>query len=162
VHEPLSGRPTSRKQVKYRSDRIETLRRQIVGALNDGAPVRVAVVDSPTSITPMNGYLVAYAAGGHTVIIVGCTADGMQFLYIDPWGSGSQMEYKGGIEGAKFTGTCLQLGKLVVDYDPDRRVKATDTAKNIIREAADTQGSFKYASDNYLEVVAAPFVVVRH
>jgi hypothetical protein len=161
VHEPLSGKPTSRKQVKYRSDRIETLRLQIVRALNDGAPVRVAVVDSPTVIAPVNGYLVAYAAGGHTVIIVGCSADGMQFLYIDPWGSGSQMEYKGGIAGAKFTGPCLQIGKLTVAYDPDRRVKASDTNKNIIREATDTQGSFTYAADNYLEVVAAPFVVVR-
>ena len=158
-HEPLGGKPTSRKQVKYRSDRVETVRGQILRALGDGAAVRAAVVDSPTDITPTNGYLVAYAGGGHTVVIVGCSTDGMQFLYIDPWGGGSQMEYKGGIAGNKFAGDCYQIGKLIVEYDPDRRVNASDTKANIIREHKDTQGTFKYADDSYLEVVACPFHV---
>jgi hypothetical protein len=159
VHEPLAGKPTDRKQIKYRSDRIETLRNQIVRALNDGSAVRAAVVDVPTIITPTHGYLVTYATGGHTVVIVGCTTDGKQFLYIDPWGGGSQMEYQGGIAGAKFKDPCLQIGKFIVDYDPDRRVSAADTKPNMIREHVDTQGSFTYSSGNFLEIVAAPFLV---
>ena len=159
IHEPLSSRPTNRKQVKYRSTMVEWLRAQILKALGDGFAVRVAVVDDPTAITPQNGALVAYSAGGHTIVIVGCNANGTEFLYIDPWGGGSQMEYKGGIPGAKFPGACLQIGKLIVASDPDRRAKPGDTGNNIIREHPDTQGTFKYTGSggNYLEVVAGPF-----
>jgi len=159
IHEPLSSRLTDRKQVKYRSERIETLRGQIIRALDNGEAVRVGVLDDPTGMVPENGDLVAYRGGGHTVVIVGYSTDGMQFLYIDPWGGGSMMEYQGGIAGNTFPGKCSQIGKLIVTYDPDRRVKKTDTANNIIREHVDTQGSFTYAHNNYLEVVSAPFVV---
>lgn len=159
VHEPLSSRPTDRKQVKYRPPKIEALRSQILKALKDGAAVRVAVADSPTSMTLAQGALVAYSPGGHTIVIVGCSDDTKEFLYIDPWGGGSQMEYKGGISGAKFPGKCQQIGKLIVASDPDRRPKPTDVGNTIIHEHPDTEGTFKYASGNYLEVVAAPFVV---
>ncbi len=159
IHEPLSDTLTDRKQVKYRTDRIETLRGQILRALNDGQAVRVGVLDSPIGMTPENGDLVAYRAGGHTLVIVGCSKDDKEFLYIDPWGGGSMMEYKGGIAGNGFPGKCCQIGKLVMAHDPDRRVKRTDVANNIIREHPGTEGSFRYSAGNYLEVVSAPFTV---
>jgi hypothetical protein len=160
VHEPLSGPVTDRKQVKYRSAMIETLRGQILRALKNGQPVLVGVVDSPVGMRPENGDLVAYNAGGHTVVIVGCSNDGKEFLYIDPWGGGSKMEYKGGIVGNRFDDDkCSQIGKFIVAYDPDRRVKQTDTANKIIRQHPDTQGSFSYSGGNYLEVVSAAFTV---
>jgi hypothetical protein len=159
IHERLSAKPTDRKQVKYRPARIQSLRAQILGALRDGAAVRAAVVDDPTSITPVKGALVAYSAGGHTVVIVGCNASGSEFLYIDPWGGGSKMEYKGGIAGAKFPGECLQIGKFIVAQDPDRRTRAGEVGDNIIRQHPDTAYTFNYGDGSYLEVVAAPFVV---
>ena len=160
IHEPLRKKPAKRSDLKYRSSRVETLRTQIAQALRRGEAVRVGVVDRPTDMTPVGGYLVTYYDGGHTLLIVGCNKDNSQFLYIDPWGGGSAMEYKGGFAGNNFPGECQQLGKLVLAYDPDRRVKATDTANNMIREHPDTQGSFSYAKDNYLEVVSAPFLVL--
>ena len=124
IHEPLSSRITNRKQVKYRPERVEALRGQIVRALTDGNAVRVGVLDDPVTsrMTPENGNLVAYRAGGHTVLIVGCTNNGQEFLYIDPWTGGSMMEYQGGIAGNTFPGKCVQIGKLIVAHDPDRRV----------------------------------------
>ena len=101
----------------------------------------------------------AYRAGGHTLLIVGCTNDGQQFLYIDPWTGGSMMEYQGGIAGNTFPGKCVQIGKLIVAFDPDRRVKPTGSANNIIRTHADTQALFSYSDNSYLEVVSAPFPV---
>lgn len=135
------------------------LRGQIVRALSDGNAVRVGVLDSPVGMTPENGNLVAYRAGGHTLLIVGCTNDGQQFLYIDPWTGGSMMEYQGGIAGNTFPGKCVQIGKLIVAFDPDRRVKPTGSANNIIRTHADTQALFSYSDNSYLEVVSAPFPV---
>ena len=161
IHEPLSNTVTDRKQVKYRSERVEALRGQIIRALNDGNAVRVGVLDNPVAakMTPENGNLVAYRNGGHTLLIVGYADDSQQFLYIDPWTGGSMMEYNGGIAGNTFSGKCVQLGKLIVTHDPDRRAKSTDTAKNIIRMHVDTQALFRYDTNSYLEVVSAPFSV---
>lgn len=50
---------------------------------------------NPVGMPIYDGKLIAYNAGGHSVIIVGCNAAATQFLYIDPWGGGSWMEYKG-------------------------------------------------------------------
>ena len=161
IHEPVSSEITDRKQIKYRPERVETLRGQIIRALNDGNAVRVGVLDDPVAsrMAPENGNLVAYRAGGHTVLIVGCTNNGQEFLYIDPWTGGSMMEYKGGIAGNTFPGQCVQIGKLIVAYDPDRRVTPTGGANNIIRTHIDTQALFRYDTNSYLEVVSAPFPV---
>ena len=161
IHEPVWSRITDRKQVKYRPEAVEALRGQIVRSLSDGNAVRVGVLDDPVTgqMTPENGNLVAYRAGGHTLLIVGCTDDGLQFLYIDPWTGGSKMEYKGGIAGNTFSGECAQIGKLIVTHDPGRRVKSTDTRNNIIRMHVDTQALFRYDNNSYLEVVSAPFPV---
>ena len=96
IHEPVSSAITDRKQVKYRPERLETLRGQIIRSLTDGNAVRVGVLDDPVTpkMKPENGNLVAYRAGGHTLLIVGCSTDGQQFLYIDPSTGGSMIESK--------------------------------------------------------------------
>jgi hypothetical protein len=159
IHERLRSHPTEREQVKYLSAKVEALRGNIAKALIDGSAVRAAVVDNPTTVLIQDGALVSYSSGGHTVVIVGCSDDSKEFLYIDPWGGGSQMEYKGGIPGAKFPGACLQIGKLMVANNPERRARPGDVGNNIIREHPDTQYTFSYGTGNYLEVVAAPFPV---
>ena len=70
------------------------------------------------------------------------------------------MEYQGGIAGNAFPGKCVQLGRLIVAYDADRRVKPTGpAANNIIRMHGDTEALFRYDKNSYLEVVSAPFSV---
>jgi hypothetical protein len=157
VHEPLRGQVTKRSEVKYKSEKITALTGKIVKALRDGNAVRVAVLDSPVGMTPVNGALIAYHAGGHTVLIVGCNKAEDQFLYIDPWGAGSMMEYKGGIPGNRFSEKCAQIGLLRLMHDPDRRAVATDHDFNMLRGPYLSEGSFTEAGGNYLEVIAAPF-----
>ena len=161
IHEPLSSRITNRKQVKYRPERVEALlwanrtrsdRRQC-------CPGRCPRRSRHQQNDAENGNLVAYRAGGHTVLIVGCTNNGQEFLYIDPWTGGSMMEYQGGIAGNTFPGKCVQIGKLIVAHDPDRRVTPTGAANNIIRTHVDTQALFRLDNNSYLEVVSAPFAV---
>lgn len=162
LHEPLRGAPTKRSDVKYRPEKIAALTTQIVAALTDGKAVRVGVIDNPVrtpvgTLAGVTGKLIAYRAGGHTVIIVGCNSAATEFLYIDPWGGGSWMEYKGGIPGNQVPGKCAQLGILTVTDDPDRRVRSTDRGNNLIRSSQLTEGSFNEADGTYLEVVSAPF-----
>ena len=161
IHQPVT-RVTRRTDLKYKPEAIEAARKAIVAALHEKPPkaVRVGVVDAPTVMTPKGGKLVAYDSGGHTVVIVGCNKAGTQFLYIDPWGAGSMMHYDGGIAAAPFKGKCIHLGIFEVAYDPQRRLsylKQSDTRPNIIRQSNLTQGTFKYSSGNFLEVVAVPF-----
>ena len=111
IHEPLSSRITNRKQVKYRPERVEALRGQIVRALTDGNAVRVGVLDDPVTsrMTPENGNLVAYRAGGHTVLIVGCTNNGQEFLYIDPWTGGSMRNTRAGSQATRSRANACRL-----------------------------------------------------
>ena len=159
IHEPLKGRISTRSDIKYKPEKVESLRKAIVAALNEKPPkaVRVGVLDNPKRMTPRNnGTFVAYDEGGHTVLIVGCDKSGTKFMYIDPWGGGSKLEYKGGIAGNKFPVACRHLGILEVTHDPARRLKASDTRPNIIQQSALTQGSFSFANGYFLEVIAAP------
>ena len=161
LHEPLTKKISKRSDLKYKPGRIQTLEVQIIDALRKGKAVRVGVVDSPTTMTPERGSLVAYRAGGHTVLMVGASKTATwRFLYIDPWGGGSKMKYKGGIAGNQFQFECSHLGLLVSTHDPDRRVKSTDSGNNIIRQDAATQYSFNDTAGNFLEVVSAPFAVL--
>ena len=160
IHEPLGGTPRRRSDVKYRPERIQTLVTQIMATLDSNTAVRVGVVDSPTRMTPKSGKLVAYESGGHSVLIVGYSSKApLRFLYIDPWGGGSKMQYKGGIAGNKFATECPQLGLLVVTHDPSRQLKPGDSRNNIIKQDASTQYSFSDGAGNFLEVVSSPFLV---
>jgi hypothetical protein len=162
IHEPLKRQISRRTDLKYKPQRIRLLETQIFEALRKGKAVRVGVVDDPTSMTPEGGSLVAYRGGGHTVLIVGASKTATwRFLYIDPWGGGSKMKYDGGIAGNKFKLECSHLGLLISTHDPARKVKPTDTGNNIIRQDVSTQYSFSDTGGNFLEVVSAPFPVLR-
>jgi hypothetical protein len=157
-HEPLSRKVTRRSDLKYRHRTIRSLQTALVAALTDDVPkaVRIGVVDRPDVMTPQAGKLVAYDRGGHTALVVGCNRTGTEFLYIDPWGGGSTLEYGGGIPGNAFPGRCWQLGIMVMKNDADRRPRGDDDGVNIMRQSDKTEGSFKYATGNFLEVVSAP------
>jgi hypothetical protein len=159
LHEPLSGPVTDRRQVKYKPKKLKDLAGKIAAALETkGEAVRVGVLDSPIGMkVTSDGKLVAYEIGGHTVLVVGCNAAATEFLYIDPWGGGSMMEYKGGIPGMQLPGKCTQMGILTFIHDRDRRLDPTDSSPNLIRGSTLTEGSFSDANRNFLEVVSAPF-----
>jgi hypothetical protein len=155
VHEPLRGDTLAdRSDVKYRSEKITAMIAKIVSALNKGQAVPVAVLDSPVGMMIHQGKLVAYETGGHSVTIVGCNDSATQFLYIDPWGGGSWMEYKG-IPSNQVLGKCVHLGLFDVIHDPARRATPTDHAPNMIRGSSLTEFTFNVANGNYLEVISA-------
>jgi hypothetical protein len=156
-HEPIYGDVFDRKQVKYKTKKILDLRTRIGKMLREHKPVRVGVLDSPIGMRPVNGYLVSYFAGGHSVLIVGADKNNKQFLYIDPWVGGSKLQYKGGIAGNTFSEISEFIGLFDTEADADRRWKASDVGDNIIRESITSEGTFSRAKDNYLEVVAAPW-----
>jgi hypothetical protein len=159
-HEPIWSSPiTDRKQVKYKPEKILSIGTHIGQMLREHKPVRVGVLDSPIGMTTINGGIIAYHAGGHSVLIVGANKANTQFMYIDPWYGGSKMQYKGGIANNKFSEECEYIGLFDTEYDPDRRLKATDIRKNIIRESTTTEGTFTRADGNYLEVEAGPWLI---
>lgn len=160
IHEPLARGVTDRSDLKYRPERIAHLKTQIVAALAQGKAVRVGVIDDPFGMPVVNGKLIAYHTGGHTVLIVGCNEAQTEFMYIDPWGNGTYMEYGGGIDGNRFPDKCRHLGRFVLTYDASRRARGSDTRPNLMRQSPLTEGTFSEARGNFLEVVSAPFPVV--
>lgn len=158
IHEPLSQKvKKDRSNLRYSSKKVAALAQKVGATLRKGEAVRLAVVDSPEIMQPRNGKLVAYDAGGHTVLVVGCNKANTEFLYIDPWFNGSKMEYKGGFNLNRFATTCEQIGLFVVEYEKSRAIDPKDTKPNIIRQKSTTYGTFKPANSNTLEVVAGPF-----
>ena len=156
IHERLHGKTLAKRDdVKYKPEKITALIAKIVAALKKDLAVPVAVLDDPVGMQIDDGKLIAYNAGGHSVIIVGCNHDTNQFLYIDPWGGGSHMEYKGGIAANRVPGKCVHLGLFDVINDPDRRFKPSDISANLIRGSASTEFTFNLAKNNFLEVVSA-------
>jgi hypothetical protein len=156
-HEPLRSRITKRSQVIYDPGVIWALTSRIGSSLINGLPARVGVLDRPDVMTPQNGKLISYLAGGHTVLIVGCDDTLTKFLYIDPWYNGSKMKYEGGIAGNEFRVESQSIGILEVTHDANRRIKPGDTSANIIQQSRKTEGTFKFINDNFLEVVAGPW-----
>jgi hypothetical protein len=156
-HEPIYGQITDRSQVKYKPDKLLNLRTHIGKMLREGKPVRVGVLDSPIGMRPVNGHLVAYFAGGHSVLIVGADSSNKQFLYVDPWAGGSKLKYTGGIPGNTFDVDSEFIGLFDTEYDDERKLKSGDMRPNIILQSMTTEGTFSRVKDNYLEVVAAPW-----
>jgi hypothetical protein len=154
-HEPLGRGPVSgRFDVKYRSDIITKVRLKIVSLLGRGTPVRVGVLDSPVGMMPHDHSLIAWETGGHTVVIVGCDNEGMNFMYVDPWFGGSKMTYAGGIMPPL---ECKSMGVFNAQQHMERKVGDDPVSvPNLLVQRWDTYGSFKWASGNYLEVVAGP------
>ena len=156
-HEPLGdSRVSSRWDVKYRSDVITKVRLKIVSLLGKGMPVRVGVLDSPVGMMPHNHNLIAWDAGGHTVVIVGCDNEGMNFMYVDPWFGGSKMTYAGGMMAPV---ECKSMGIFNAQLHLERRAGDDPVdVPNLLVQKWDTYGSFNSARGNYLEVVAGPSI----
>jgi hypothetical protein len=156
-HEPLGADPvSSRFEVKYREDIITKVRNKIVSLLSKGTPVRVGVLDSPVGMTPHQHNLIAWEAGGHTVVIVGCDNAGMNFMYVDPWYGGSKLTYAGGIEPPV---ECQSMGLFNAQLHGERKVGDDPvSAPNLLVQRWDTYGTFSYSRGNYLEVVAGPAI----
>jgi hypothetical protein len=156
-HEPLNE-VTSRSDVKYKVDTISRVRLQIKALLAKGVPVRVGVLDYPIGMHVEKHKLIAWFTGGHTVVIVGCNRFATEFMYIDPWGGGSKMKYEGGIAGAGNPEPCQYMGIFIAESNGTRRVESPDFGDepNILVQKWDTEGTFKRARDNYLEVVSGP------
>lgn len=159
-HEPLNE-VNERSDVKYRAATITKVRFAIQALLARGVRVRVGVLDSPVGMHVENHKLVAWYAGGHSVVIVGCDKSASEFLYIDPWGGprfgGSKMKYEGGISGAGPSEECLYMGIFIAQSNGTRRVEDSDTDEpNILREKWSTEGSFNSVPGNYLEIVSGP------
>jgi hypothetical protein len=159
-HEPLPDSPvSSRFDVKYRSDVITKARSRIAALLAKGTPVRVGVLDSPVGMTPHHHHLIAWDAGGHTVVIVGCDKAGMNFMYLDPWRGGSKMKYSGGIT-APFE--CESMGMFLAQQDATRRVVDDPFDEpNMLAQRSETYGTFSSGTPgapggNFLEVVSGP------
>ncbi|VTZ51011.1 conserved hypothetical protein [Methylocella tundrae] len=155
-HEPLDA-VTERYDVKYKSDTIARVRLAIKALLAKGVPVRVGVLDSPVGMHVEHHKIIAWYAGGHTVVIVGCDKSASEFLYIDPWGGGSKMKYEGGIAGAAPSVECPYMGIFIAQSNGTRRVEAVDTDEpNVLVQKWTTYGSFSSVGGNYLEIVSGP------
>jgi peptidase C39-like protein len=156
-HQPLNARHVSdRSQVKYRSAVITKVRQKIVSLLAKGTPVRVGVLDSPIGMTTHNHRLIAWEAGGHTVVIVGCDNQGKNFMYVDPWAGGSTLTYAGGIT-TPFK--CESMGILSAQHDVTRQVGDDPIdLPNVLVQTSDTYGTFSSANGNFLELVAGPAI----
>ncbi len=161
-HEPVR-RVSARTDLKYTADTIGKVRDEIRSLLKRGTPARVGVVHWPVGMSPINGGVVAYYAGGHTVLIVGCNEAKTRFLYIDVIRGGSTMEYKGGIRGSLAPGKpCIYMGVLEAVYDGTRAVGVPkDRTPNLLRQDPNTSGSFSHAKGNYLEVVSGPILIKK-
>jgi hypothetical protein len=156
-HQPLStGQVSDRSEVKYRSAIITKVRQKIVSLLAKGIPVRVGVLDSPVGMTTHQHKLIAWEAGGHTVVIVGCDNQGKNFMYVDPWAGGSKLTYAGGIT-APFE--CQSMGIFNAQHDATRQVGDDPIdVPNMLVQTSDTYGTFSMAGGNFLEVVAGPAI----
>jgi hypothetical protein len=158
IYVPLKQKvKADRSNLRYVPDKVASLASRVGARLRAGEAVRLAVVDVPELLNPVNGRLVAYYAGGHTVLAVGCNAANTEFLYIDPFFNGSMMRYEGGHATSRFGETCEQLGIMVVERDATRSINAADMRANIIRTKPSTYGTFKPSNGNAMEVVAGPF-----
>ena len=157
--EPLGDDPvSSRSELRYRSDIITKVRQKIVSLLTKGTPVRIGVLDRPDRMTPHNHMLIAWEAGGHTVVIVGCDKDGKNFMYLDPWFEGSKFAYAGGI-GKVTPFDCNSMGIFTGAQDLTRKVDGDPvSAPNLLLQRPDSYGSFCPANENVLEVVVGPSI----
>jgi hypothetical protein len=149
----------SRDQVTFSKALTERAKTSLKGWLTrKRKPVVVGVLYGPTtsSLGPSNrGTIVTNKYGqiertgsfGHSVLIVGCNAAADEFLYIDPWYNGSKLQYEGGFAGDEFP-ACQSLGIF--------QVEAADPRGPVIRQTVATEGTFRRAAGNILEIIAGP------
>jgi hypothetical protein len=121
----------------------------ILARLAKGIPSIVGLVYDPTTAITRRGDIDVNGTGGHTVPIVGCSADRKKFLYIDVYQEGSKLKYKGGHAGHRlFPKACDYLGLFEVKRDISRGI-------DILRSTTPGKGP-TFAGSQFLEVVAGP------
>jgi hypothetical protein len=164
-HEPLQQKVRQRSDLKYHHDTIQDVRLKMHGFLKAGRPVRVGVVDRPKvmglhkpSDPKRKGFdLHAYDDGGHTVLIYGCNESAHEFIYLDPWGGGSKLEYKGGLVTPTRDSMCVYMGAFESKFEAGRMAPGgTSPRYNLLRQTVDSEWGFTTAGDNFLEIISGP------
>jgi hypothetical protein len=144
-HQPLR-KVTSRNDVKYDPDVLLKATRTIAGHVMSGHPVLVGCVYEPKTSMLKDGHLQATRDGGHSVLIVGCNEAKTEFLYVDPFPGGSNLQYTGGIASETYPPKCFYLGVFKLE-----KVTGRGT---VLRKHHDTEGP--WGGDRYLEVISGP------
>lgn len=140
------GRVVTRDDVRYADATMTRARMALVRRLKAGEAIRVGAVHRVyASSIAGNGALQPNLDGGHYVLIVGCDDAGSRFLYIDPWPTGSQLRYEGGMPGLIPAGPCLFLGRLEWEHG---------SRGPVLRQTHDSWGSF--SNDHFLEITCGP------
>jgi hypothetical protein len=154
-HEQLPGmRDTAarlalkRDDVKINNDKLKKGRKAIHDRLKKGTPSLVGVVYIPSTAMQPSGTFNVTDTGGHTVLIVGCSADEKKFLYIDPFQEGSKLKYLGGVTGHGVFPDSNYLG--MFEYQPASR-GTSDVLRSITPGNSPT-----FQGDQFLEVVSGP------
>ena len=144
---PVRGR--TRDEIIIDSAKLDTGLKAIQARLAKGIPSVVGLVYSPSTAITRSGGIDVNGTGGHTVPIVGCSADRKKFLYIDVYQEGSKLKYEGGQAGHRlFPDDCDYLGLFEVKRDASRGI-------DILRSTTPGKGTV-FAGSQFLEVVAGP------
>ena len=154
-HQQLSGMRDAAKRaalkrddVMMNNDRLKEGRKAIHERLKRGIPSVVGVVYIPSTAMRPSGVFNVTDSGGHTVLIVGCTADEKKFLYIDPYPKGSKLKYAGGVAGHSVFPDCHYLGRF--EFQP-----ASRGTSDVLRSMTPGDSGL-FAGDQFLEVVSGP------
>lgn len=142
---PIAGK--TRAHVRIDSTTLDRGRNVIAGRLAKGQPSIVGLIYADSAI--QKGAVNVTGTGGHTVLVVGCSKDRQQFLYIDVWQGGSKLKYTGGYPGrALFPDPCNELGLFEMQHDLTRKI-------DILRSTTPGDDSV-FNGVQFLEVVAGP------
>lgn len=144
---PVGGR--TRDEIKIDSAKLDAGLKAIQARLAKGIPSVVGLVYDPTTAITRRGDIDVNGTGGHTVPIVGCSADRKKFLYIDVYQEGSKLKYGGGHAAHRlFPDACDYLGLFEVKRDASRGI-------DILRSTTPGKGP-TFRGSQFLEVVAGP------
>jgi hypothetical protein len=154
-HQQLAGMRDAAKRaalkrddVKMNNDRLKEGRKAIHERLKKGIPSVVGVVYIPATAMQPSGTFNVTDSGGHTVLIVGCSADEKKFLYIDPYPKGSKLKYAGGVAGHTAFPNCDYLG--LFEFQP-----ASRGTSDVLRSTTPGDSGI-FSGDQFLEVVSGP------
>jgi hypothetical protein len=114
-----------------------------------GRPVLVGCAYEPQTSMLKEGHLQATLDGGHSVLIVGCNEAKTEFLYVDPFPGGSNMQYTGGIAADSYPPECFFLGVFKVNTWEEVLGRGPVLCKH-----HDADGP--WGGDRYLEVISGP------
>ena len=145
-HKPLK-KLEKREDLEYDQTTMQRAVAAIRKHLGEGRPVRVGCTHhfETSMLAKVNGIVQPNRSGGHFVVIVGCNDTGDQFLYVDPWKTGSKLKYTGGIAGSLPMPECLHLGLFTL---------RSEARGPVLRQ--DKKSEFGFTGASALEVVIGP------